>query len=114
VSTSRKYHLMSKYGITEEQYAELLGKQGGVCGVCSKSPEDEGVNLAVDHNHKTGEVRGCLCRYCNHRLIGRHTDPDLLRRMADYLEKGKTGWFVPKKKKKARRPRKVKTVGKNS
>jgi hypothetical protein len=49
-----------------------------------------------------------LCRYCNHRLVGRHRDSRLLRRIADYLDVG-TGWFVPEKKKRRRKtPRKVK------
>lgn len=105
---SRKHHLMAKFGITEEQYGELLEKSGGGCALCGKSPHEEGQSLAVDHDHKTGEVRGALCRYCNHRVIGRHRDPDLLRRMAEYIENGKTGWFVPKK----RRPKRTRKVTK--
>jgi hypothetical protein len=48
-----------------------------------------------------------LCRYCNHRLVGRHRDSAVLRRIADYLDVG-TGWFVPTKKKRRRKPRKAK------
>lgn len=106
---ARAYRLARTYGISKEQYAELLSRQGGVCAICGKSSEEEGLSLAVDHNHATGEIRGILCRYCNHRVVGRHRDPDLLRRVADYLE-SKTGWFVPikKKKKRAAKPRKAK------
>lgn len=111
VTKAREYHLKTKFGITPEQYDELLDRQGGVCAICSKSPEEEGQSLAVDHDHKSGEIRGLLCRYCNHRVIGRHRDANLLRRMAAYLEVG-TGWFVPKKRR--RKPRKVKTVGKTT
>ena len=103
-SSSRARHLASKFGITEAQYAELLESQGGSCFICGKTPEEEGKNLAVDHDHKTGEIRGVLCGHCNHRIVGRHRDPDLLRRVAEYLERH-TGWFVPKK---APRPRKRK------
>lgn len=106
---SRDYRLRKLYGITEEQYNELLRRQGGGCALCSKTPEDEGQSLAVDHNHKTGEIRGALCRYCNHRVIGRHTDSDLLRRMAEYLENG-TGWFVPPKPKRSRKTRQKRKV----
>lgn len=105
---AREGHLRRKFGITIEQYNELLEQQGGVCAICFKTPEEEGVNLAVDHNHKTGEVRGILCRYCNHRLVGRHTDADLVQRIADYLRRS-TGWFIPDQKKRRRKtPRKVK------
>jgi DNA-directed RNA polymerase subunit RPC12/RpoP len=105
---SRAYRLKSKFGITHEQYEELLLLQSCACALCGKSPEEEKKALAVDHNHETGEIRGLLCAYCNHRVIGRHKDADLLRRMADYVER-KTGWFVPPVKKRRRRtPRKVK------
>lgn len=106
VSKAREYSLRRKYGISPAQYAELLERQGGTCALCPKTEETEGKSLAVDHNHKTGEVRGVLCAYCNHRIVGRHTDAGLLRRMADYLDEG-TGWFVPPpvKKRKKRKPR---------
>src|SRR3546814_5310518 len=68
----RDSDLRRKYGITIEQYDELLKKQGGGCGLCGKTPEEEGKSLAVDHNHVTNEIRGVLCSYCNHRIIGRH------------------------------------------
>lgn len=99
---ARERHLFSRYGITVEQYDELHERQEGRCAICLRASEEFPRRLAVDHNHKTGEVRGVLCNYCNHRVVGRHTDADLLRRMADYLERG-TGWFVPKKVKKKKR-----------
>lgn len=99
---ARDGRLRRTYGITLEQYNELLSKAEGVCQLCGKNEEENGQALAVDHNHKTGEIRGVLCRYCNHRVVGRHTDPDLLRRMAVYLE-NTTGWFVPPKKKRRKR-----------
>ena len=101
VTKARAYSLMRLYGITPEQYQELYDRNGG-CNLCGKTEEQEGKGLAVDHNHKTGEVRGVLCGYCNHRVVGRHTDPSLLRRMADYVEQS-TGWFVPPKPKKRKR-----------
>lgn len=107
-SKSREGHLRRTYGISTEQYDGLLAKAGGGCHLCGKTPEENGKALAVDHNHKTGEIRGVLCAYCNHRVIGRHVDGDLLRRMAVYVEQT-TGWFVPPKKKRRRKtPRKAK------
>ncbi len=93
---------MRKFGITLEQYDELLRAQDGKCAICEKNTEEEGISLAVDHDHKTLEIRGLLCRYCNHRVIGRHRDGPLLRKMADYVERG-TGLFVPKAKRRTKR-----------
>ena len=93
---SRASHLRLKYGITEEQYDELLAKQAYCCAICDRRAIDFKTRLAVDHDHATGEIRGLLCAYCNHRVVGRHRDPILLRKIACYVEQG-TGLFVPKK-----------------
>ncbi len=99
---SREYSLKRKYGITIEQYEELLTKQNRCCAICDRHESVFTVSMAVDHNHKTGEIRGILCTHCNHRLVGRHTEGELLRRIADYVERG-TGWIVPPKPKKKRK-----------
>lgn len=103
----RKHHLMSTYGISLEQYQDLLKQQDNSCGVCGKHKSEEKKNFHVDHNHETGEIRGLLCNYCNRRVIGRHKDPEIFRKAASYLDKG-TGWFVPKKKRtKKRKPKRA-------
>jgi transcription elongation factor Elf1 len=40
---------------------ELLDQQGGMCSVCGKKP----VVPCLDHDHKTGAIRGVLCSGCN-------------------------------------------------
>src|SRR5438094_9480440 len=60
----RAGHLKRKFGISLEQYEEMLAKQGGVCAICG-APPPEGTSLHVDHDHETGEVRGLLCFPCN-------------------------------------------------
>ena len=57
------------YGIEPEHYAKLLAAQAGVCAICGK-PETKIVRgrllqLSVDHDHVTGEVRQLLCQRCN-------------------------------------------------
>lgn len=106
--TKRSSYLKRTYGITEDQYNELLDRQGGGCAICGKTKEQEGKNLAVDHDHVTLEVRGILCQYHNKYVVGRHRDADLLRRVADYLEVH-TGYFAPSNRKR-KRPRKKKVV----
>lgn len=104
--TDRAGHLRRTYGITEEQYEELLEAQNKNCAVCLRPASEFAVRLAVDHDHATGEIRGLLCGHCNHRVVGRHRDADLLQRVADYLRQG-TGWFVPVKPKRRRKTRKA-------
>lgn len=76
--------LKRKYGITAEQYGEMLAAQAGGCAICARPPKTR--RLAVDHNHKTGKVRGLLCYRCNGQLIRDHT-LESLRRAVAYLEK---------------------------
>ena len=64
---SRAYHLKQTYGLTLEQYDEMLEQQGEVCAICGEANLD-GKRLYVDHNHETGKVRGLLCLKCNNRL----------------------------------------------
>lgn len=64
-------------------YSELFNESNGVCGICHK-PCSDGKRLAVDHCHKTGKVRGLLCRVCNVQLgvyERRHKE------FSDYLKK---------------------------
>lgn len=61
---SYRSHIKRTYGLSPDQYTELLAKQNGVCGICGNPPAD-GERLHVDHNHQTEDVRGLLCRDCN-------------------------------------------------
>lgn len=88
--------------MTLSDYNEMLKSQGHSCALCHRHEDEFKMNLSVDHDHKTLEVRGLLCTYCNRRLVGRHRDGDLLRRIADYVEQGR-GFFAPKKRPKRRR-----------
>lgn len=56
------------YGLTTDQYDLLLAAQGGRCAICRARPRSK--RLAVDHDHKSGAVRGLLCSRCNHDLMG--------------------------------------------
>lgn len=99
------YQLRYTFGITLEQYNELLNKQNGCCAICEKHHSQFNKRLHVDHRHggpRKGEITGLLCWSCNTMLIGKHHDPELFRKAATYLEGG-TGWFVPIKKRKKRK-----------
>lgn len=67
--------LWSRYGITEENYNDLMAEQGNVCAICKQECKT-GERLSVDHDHDTGRVRGLLCRACNFR-VGQIEKPGL-------------------------------------
>jgi hypothetical protein len=67
------WHRKKRYGITAEQYKELLDKQHGACGICGGVPENH--TLCVDHCHRTGRIRGLLCRPCNTAIGLLEDDP---------------------------------------
>lgn len=87
--TSQRAHerrMVHTYGIDSEMYQKIFDYQNGVCFIClSKSVKRR---LAVDHDHKTGEVRGLLCRRCNRDVLGHFArdQVDVLQRAIDYLE----------------------------
>lgn len=81
--------LRKKYGISKAQYDEMLRKQSGTCAICKCHQRYQA--LAVDHCHKTGQVRGLLCVQCN-RGLGRFFDSPLrLRNAAEYIEGSRRG-----------------------
>ena len=74
---------VKKYGITLEDYAEMLSKQGNKCGIC----EREFIRPAhIDHNHSTGKVRGLLCYSCNVSIGHFQEDLSTLKKAVAYLE----------------------------
>lgn len=104
---ARGYALKRKYGITLEQYEELLVRQNNCCAICDRHESQFKTKLAVDHSHKTHKIRGLLCTACNYRLVAKHEDPSLLRKIASYIEQS-TEWVVPiPPKKKRKRPSKL-------
>ena len=79
----RAGHLRRLYELTPEQYDELLAAQGGVCAICQEPPH--GDRLHVDHDHRTGRIRGLLCQLCNRALGALRDRPDLAEAAAAYL-----------------------------
>ena len=65
--TKRDINLRHRYHITEAEYDALLAKQGGRCLICGRPPAKR--RLSVDHDHRTGEVRGLLCFWDNRFLV---------------------------------------------
>lgn len=78
---------LKRYGLTQTKYDKLLKSQDFGCAVCgeefhTKTKRD---NLAVDHCHQTGKVRGLLCNRCNYALGLVDDDSSILLKLASYL-----------------------------
>ena len=82
----RNYHLQRRYGISSEQYDEMLKRQDHKCKICgSENPKGNGNRFAVDHCHSSNRVRGLLCQECNQGLGKFNDDISLLSRAITYL-----------------------------
>ena len=78
-------------GLTAKGYIEKLSAQKFVCAICERGesvpdPRSGKIkDLAIDHCHKHGHIRGILCRACNTALGLFQDDPELLAKAAEYL-----------------------------
>ena len=83
---SRNSELKKKYGITIEQYEEMLLEQNGLCAICDRVERVRYPSqLAVDHDHDSGRIRGLLCQSCNTSLGKLDHSVDILRKAIEYL-----------------------------
>jgi hypothetical protein len=85
--SKRSTHLKSKFGITAEQFDEMLQLQNHCCAICmSPTPKGRGT-FHVDHCHETGKIRGILCHDCN-TGIGKLGDSlESVKKAVSYLER---------------------------
>jgi hypothetical protein len=87
--TPRKPARAKALGVTDAEYARLLAAQDGHCALCPNTPKTR--RLHVDHDHKTGRVRGLLCYVCN-KYLPASRDADWHRDAAHYLDGGGEAW----------------------
>lgn len=78
-----KQQLLRYYGIAVEVYDILYRRQQGKCAICLNPPKKH--RLCVDHCHKTGKIRGLLCRRCNAGLGLLQDSKKIIRRALKYL-----------------------------
>lgn len=81
----RRHSLKRDFGITPEQYEQMLTDQDGGCAICG-GQNIANKRLAVDHNHVTGEVRGLLCHHCNAAIGHVEENVSRLLRMIAYIK----------------------------
>jgi hypothetical protein len=81
---SREYYLQKSSGITQEFYDALFQSQRGKCAICETESKKR---LAVDHDHKSGKIRGLLCQRCNCAIGLMDESFGLLQSAIEYLAK---------------------------
>jgi hypothetical protein len=83
---NRESRLRRFYGITPEEYEEMLEQQGGKCAICGVVfGDDKKTSPHVDHDHSSRFVRGILCQNCNFAIGLFEDDVDKLQSAIDYL-----------------------------
>ena len=92
-SKERGYHLKANFGLTIEEFNALYARCDGNCQICKK-PESRKRRLSLDHDHKTGRLRGFVCGRCNSLLGFALDDPELLRAAAEYLQAADLGVVI--------------------
>ena len=84
----RRSLLKTRYGITTDEYDNIVSLQNGVCAICKENTaggRGRNSRLAVDHDHVTGKIRGLLCSMCNQGIGMFKDNPELLQKAFDYL-----------------------------
>lgn len=92
LARERLRYKTKRMGTTPEWFDNTLTKQNGVCAICGNGETHptkaggETRSLAIDHNHKTGEVRGLLCCKCNQSLHLLERNRDWAQAAVRYLQ----------------------------
>lgn len=79
----RRRHLRRSYGLTMDQYRDMVVGQAARCLICLRVAG----SLDVDHDHATGKVRGLLCQACNRMLGQARDDVSVLQAAVRYLSR---------------------------
>lgn len=80
-----------RYNITKEDYEKMMERQKEKCLICGRNfdkiyfPQ----NTHIDHDHRTGKVRGLLCNNCNVILGNAFDNPLILVKAIRYLQENK-------------------------
>lgn len=84
----RRSELKQKYGITTDQFDEMLAAQGGCCAICGTDTPKGSGTFHVDHCHTTGKIRGLLCINCNRGLGNFKDSLFFLQQAINYINRG--------------------------
>lgn len=82
VKRSRKKYFKRKFNLDLKEVEDLINKCEGLCNICKIVLSKP----CIDHDHKTGKIRGVLCPNCNAALGLFKDDPTLLKEAIKYLK----------------------------
>lgn len=82
IEKRKDFHFRKNYGLSKKDVEDLKEAQNLLCLICNCE-----LPLVVDHDHKTGKIRGLLCNLCNQGLGSFKDNPEVLRKAALYLER---------------------------
>ena len=85
VDVSRREWLKRAYGLSWQDFEDMLTRQKGACALCRRKFGKQRP-CCIDHCHKWRKARRLLCRTCNTGLGCFEDNPLFLRREADYVE----------------------------
>lgn len=95
-----RHNLKRNYGLSLEQYEEMQRLCEFKCAICHQPETDFKRKLAVDHDHRSGNVRALLCVRCNNGIGYFKEKTMLLMRAIVYLNIFETANTLIKKRKK--------------
>lgn len=71
------------YNLEPHEYNKLMEDSNNLCMICKEPPKTK--SLHIDHDHKTGKVRGLLCHGCNTAIGLMKEDTNILQKAINYL-----------------------------
>jgi hypothetical protein len=77
--------LKKAYGISFQEYKEMLHAQNGMCAICGTTDTGKRKAFAVDHCHTCGEIRGLLCGSCNTAIGLLKENLETMQKAIDYV-----------------------------
>ena len=90
-----KSQSLKRYGLTQEDWVKIAERQGNVCPICGRLPENK--RLVTDHVHVKGfkhmpiknkpmYVRGVCCLRCNLMYLPVGITVEKAKNVVSYLE----------------------------
>jgi len=85
ISAYRREHV---HGVTPEQFNNMILSANNCCQICKKPfGNNRATTPHIDHNHKTGEIRGLLCKFCNSGIGMFMENITIMETAIKYIEK---------------------------